>query len=94
MLGFFSALIAEYTTGKNVFQQIQSAPLPIAAVFLTITAATTAPVVRGFPRKGNSIFSSDAEIINGRIAMLAFFSIVVVTAFKGTYLGIYPFFKS
>ena len=81
MLGFFSALIAEATTGKNVFQQVQSAPLPIAAVFLTITLATTVPVVRGMPRRGNSI------------AMLAFASIVLVTIYKGTYLGIYPFFK-
>ena len=91
MLGFFAALIAEYNTGLNVFQQVKAAPLPIAGVFLLITAATTIPVVRGFPRRGNSIFSPDAEIINGRIAMLAFASIVLVTVYQGTYLGNYPF---
>ena len=85
MLGFFAAIIAEYSTGKNVFQQVQSAPWPIACVFLLITVATTIPVVRGLPRRGNSIFSPDAEVVNGRIAMLAFFSIVVITALRGSY---------
>ena len=92
MLGFFAALIAEYTTGLNLFQQVKAAPLPIAGVFLLITVATTIPVVRGLPRRGNSIFSPDAEVINGRIAMLAFASIALTTLFKGTYLGNYPFF--
>ena len=91
MLGFFAAIIAEATTGKNVFQQVLSAPLPIAAVFLTITAATTIPVLRGFPRRGNSIFSPDAEVINGRIAMLAFLGIVLIPAVRGSYIDIWPF---
>lgn len=92
MLGFFAAIIGEASTGKNLFQQVLSAPLPIAAVFLLVTAGTTAPVVRGFPRRGNSIFSPDAEVINGRLAMVAFFSIVVITAVRGSYLDIWPFF--
>ncbi|KAK9812525.1 hypothetical protein WJX73_005960 [Symbiochloris irregularis] len=91
MLGFFSAIVAEATTGLNLFQQVQAAPVPIAAVFLTITAATTIPVVRGLPRRGNSVFSPDAELINGRLAMLAFLSIVTVTALHGSYLDTWPF---
>jgi len=68
MIGVLAALAAEYTTGKNVFQQVQAAPGPIAAVFLLFIAATAVPIFRETPRKGNGIFSSDAEIINGRYA--------------------------
>jgi len=66
MIGVLAALVAEYTTGKNVFQQVQAAPGPIAAVFLLFIAATAVPIFRETPRKGNGVFSSDAEIINGR----------------------------
>ena len=93
MLGFFAALIAEASTGKNVFQQVSSAPLPIAALFLTIIVATAVPVLKGTPRKGNALFSSNAELINGRLAMLAFTSIVAVTAYTGSYLGSIPFLR-
>ncbi len=37
---------------------------------MLFTVASLIPMVKGVPRKGNSIFTSDAEIINGRLAML------------------------
>ena len=79
MLGVVAALLAEFTTGRNVFEQIQSAPGPIAGVFLRFTLATAVPVFKGVPRRGNGVFTSDLELIMGRVAMLGFFGIVVST---------------
>lgn len=83
MLGVFAALGAEKYTGLNVFEQVKIAPIPIALTFFTLTVATAVPVFRGQPRKGNAIFSSDAELINGRVAMLGFLGIVLSTFYKG-----------
>ena len=66
MLGFVLAVIGEATTGKNVFEQFKSAPLPIAGVFVLFTIATAIPITKGVPRKGTALFSSNAELINGR----------------------------
>lgn len=86
MLGVVLALSAEATTGKNVFQQISAAPIPIALTFFTFILATAVPVFRGLPRRGNAIFSSDAEIINGRFAMIGFLGLVISTFYKGSAL--------
>ncbi len=40
MLGVFAALIAEKTTGLNVFQQWSAAPLPIIGFFALWTLAS------------------------------------------------------
>ena len=86
MLGVVAALVAEITTGKNVFQQVESAPLPIFAIFFLFTVATAIPVFKGVPRKGNALFSSDAELINGRVAMVGFAGLVISTFYKGSAL--------
>ena len=67
MLGFALAVFGEITTGRNVFQQVNHAPLAVASVFVTLIIATAVPVVRGLPRKnGLGPFTSDAELVNGR----------------------------
>ncbi len=86
MLGVVLALGAELTTGKNVFQQIDAAPIPIFLTFFLFTVATAVPVFRAVPRKGNAIFSSDAELINGRLAMVGFAGLVISTFYKGSAL--------
>lgn len=83
MLGVVAALGAEKFTGLNVFQQVRVAPVPIALTFFIFTIATAVPVFRGQPRRGNGIFTSDAELINGRIAMVGFLGLVISTFYKG-----------
>ena len=70
MLGFAAAVLVENATGKNVIQQTQSEQLPILAVVVTFIVASLVPIVRGVPRKGNSIFTADAELWNGRLVSL------------------------
>lgn len=86
MLGVVLALGAEVTTGKNVFQQIDAAPIPIFLTFFLFTVATAVPVFRAQPRKGNGFFSPDAELINGRVAMVGFAGLVISTFYKGSAL--------
>ena len=47
MLGVVAALLAESSTGRNVFEQIQAAPGPIAGIFFLFTLATAIPVFKG-----------------------------------------------
>ena len=83
MLGVALALFGEIKTGKNVFEQFAAAPGPIIFVFFLFTLATAIPVFKGVPRKGNAIFSSDAELVNGRTAMVGFAGLVLTSFYFG-----------
>lgn len=67
MLGFAAAVVVEGLTGKNVIQQAQSEPVPIAVISLIFIVASLIPIVKGVPRRGNSVFTADAELWNGRL---------------------------
>lgn len=69
MLGFVLAVVGELTTGRNVFEQVAHAPGKTASVFLLFIIATIVPVIRGVPRRGNEIFTPDAELVNGRYVL-------------------------
>ncbi|EIE25381.1 hypothetical protein COCSUDRAFT_61600 [Coccomyxa subellipsoidea C-169] len=84
MLGFFWAVIAEQLTGKNLFEQVKSQPLLIVTTVVLITVASAIPFYKGVRRSGNSVFTPDAELWNGRLAMLGIVAVIINTWNRGS----------
>jgi len=84
MLGMLLAFIKELTTGQPVAEQLKAQPVPIAATFVIIIIASVIPVIRGadLDRKGAGPFTPRAEIWNGRLAMMAFATLLIVEGWK------------
>eukprot|EP00892_Ulva_mutabilis_P008645 jgi/Ulvmu1/6152/UM028_0008.1 len=72
MLGFVAALGAEVASGENLFQQIGEAPGPILITFVTIAIASFVPLIEGMKPEAKQMgpFNAEAELYNGRAAML------------------------
>lgn len=89
MLGFIAAIGAELATHKGLLQQFKIAPLPIAATFLLFTVASLVPISKGVPRKGGKDwgglpqFTPDAELINGRVAMIGIVGLIIADKLAG-----------
>jgi hypothetical protein len=91
MIGIVAALSSELRTHVGVLEQIKTAPVPIALTFLTFIIATVVPSLRGvspeaadrWNRPLRDLFSEKAEIYNGRLAMGAFASLIIIEAILG-----------
>jgi len=89
MLGFVAAIGAEAASHQGLLQQFKLAPLPIAATFLLFTVASLVPISKGVPRKGGKDwgglpqFTPDAELVNGRIAMLGIVGLIIADKLAG-----------
>lgn len=84
MIGCVTAIAAELATHTTVAQQVSSAPILVAGVGILFTVASLITMVKGVPRKGNGVFSSDAEILNGRVAMIGFAGILLTEVITKT----------
>jgi hypothetical protein len=84
MLGMLAAFGAELSTREPVFLQIQRAPVLILGTFVTIVIASLAPVLRNANLNidGAGPFTQKAEVVNGRIAMVAFALLIAVETWK------------
>jgi len=84
MFGMLAAFGAELSTREPILKQIQYAPAAIAAAFITIVIASLAPVVRNanLDIDGAGPFTRKAEVINGRVAMVAFALTIAVETWK------------
>jgi len=83
MLGFVWGVVVEHFQNKDLFEQVQSSPVLIAAVIALITVASAVPFYRGVRRSGNPVFTADAELWNGRLAMMAVVIMIINTASRG-----------
>lgn len=78
MVAVVSAIAAELVTGKTIVEQFQLAPVPIVGISSLFVIATLIPILKGVPRKdaaefgGIKYFTSKAELINGRLAIIGF----------------------
>jgi hypothetical protein len=72
MVAFAASAAAEVEGGGSVLVQAQTASTGVAALCAVITLASLVPICAGVKRQGPGPFTTDAELVNGRLAMLAF----------------------
>ena len=87
MLGFIAALGAELSTGETVGQQFSEIPGAMFFVVCLLTSATLIPFMKkGTDRPAFGPFTPQAELANGRVAMLGFASLLIAEAVRGSAL--------
>merc|ERR1739848_753138 len=83
MLGFISALGAEAASGESIFQQVGDAEPSILFAFVMFAAASLIPIFKGVKKEKFAIFSPEAEMLNGRAAMIGFALLIAIEAKSG-----------
>eukprot|EP00200_Dunaliella_tertiolecta_P002897 CAMPEP_0202348308 /NCGR_PEP_ID=MMETSP1126-20121109/6294_1 /ASSEMBLY_ACC=CAM_ASM_000457 /TAXON_ID=3047 /ORGANISM="Dunaliella tertiolecta, Strain CCMP1320" /LENGTH=183 /DNA_ID=CAMNT_0048939977 /DNA_START=60 /DNA_END=611 /DNA_ORIENTATION=- len=83
MLGFVAALGAELSTGESVLTQLADEPTLIALTFVLFSAASLVPAFAR--RKSDPVgpFTPQAEMTNGRAAMIGFAAMLVYEGVQG-----------
>jgi hypothetical protein len=84
MIGMLAAFGAELRTRHPVLEQVADGPVLVAAAFGIIILASVIPIIRGADLNisGAGPFTQRAEVWNGRLAMLAFATLIAVETFK------------
>merc|ERR1719321_2073066 len=94
MVAFLAAAGAELATHDSVFKQLGEGGLGgMFVVFAAVTAASFAPLARGksvqetFLKNGKpeefGPFNADAEMLNGRAAMMGFLTLLILEGLSG-----------
>ncbi|CAA2969888.1 Hypothetical predicted protein [Olea europaea subsp. europaea] len=86
MIGFVTAIGVELANGQDVFAQIQNGGIQwFIVTSALLSAASLIPLFKGVraESKSNGVFSSDAELWNGRFAMLGLIALAVTEYVKG-----------
>merc|ERR1719321_2589530 len=94
MVAFLAAAGAELATHDSVFKQLGEGWLGgMFVVFAAVTAASFAPLARGksvqetFLKNGKpeefGPFNADAEMLNGRAAMMGFLTLLILEGLSG-----------
>jgi hypothetical protein len=81
MLGFVSAVGVELASGKDLFSQLATGGVPLfvgSAVLFTV--ASLIPMFKGVSKesKSQAIMSVEAEMLNGRFAMLGLIALALL----------------
>ncbi|KAK2980652.1 hypothetical protein RJ640_011460 [Escallonia rubra] len=86
MIGFVAAIGAELASGQDVFQQLANGGVPaFLGTSIVLSAASLVPLFKGVSAasKSDGIMTSDAEIWNGRFAMLGLVALAFTEYVKG-----------
>lgn len=84
MLGFVAAAGAELSSNDTITAQVSEASGPIAGAFLIFMAASIIPFIKGAKLESFGPFTPNAEMTNGRAAMLGFLLLVGFEAGSGS----------
>uniref|UniRef100_A0A7N0VME3 Uncharacterized protein n=1 Tax=Kalanchoe fedtschenkoi TaxID=63787 RepID=A0A7N0VME3_KALFE len=86
MLGFVSAMAVELSSGQDVFSQISNGGVPLfLASSVVLSIASLVPLFKGVSvqSKSDGLMTSDAELWNGRFAMLGLVALAFTEFVKG-----------
>ena len=82
MLGFVAALGAELSSGEGILKQLSVEPTLITLTFILFSAASLVPAFAR--RTGDTLgpFTPQAEMTNGRAAMIGFAAMLVIEGLR------------
>nr|XP_023874960.1 early light-induced protein 1, chloroplastic-like [Quercus suber]POE82940.1 early light-induced protein, chloroplastic [Quercus suber] len=86
MIGFVSAMVVELSNGEDVFAQISNGGIPwFLGTSIVLTLASLIPLFKGISveSKSEGVMTSDAEMWNGRFAMLGLVALALTEYVKG-----------
>ncbi|XP_028789046.1 early light-induced protein, chloroplastic isoform X2 [Neltuma alba] len=86
MIGFVAAMAVEVAKGQDVFAQIADGGIPwFLGTSIILSLASLIPLFKGVSveSKSQSFMSSDAELWNGRFAMLGLVALALTEFVKG-----------
>ncbi|KAJ8531468.1 hypothetical protein K7X08_026902 [Anisodus acutangulus] len=86
MIGFVAAIGAEFANGSDIFAQLSSGGFSwFLGTSAVLTLASIIPLFQGVSpeKKSNGIMTADAEIWNGRFAMLGLVALAFTEYVKG-----------
>lgn len=87
MIGFVSALGVELANGQDLLTQVSNGGLTLfVGTSVVLTLASLVPLFKGIraESKSNGLMTSDAELWNGRLAMLGLVSLALTEFVQGT----------
>ncbi|KAL2497908.1 Early light-induced protein 2 [Abeliophyllum distichum] len=86
MIGFVTAIGVELDNGQDLYAQIQTGGIPwFIGTSVLLSAASLIPLLKGVraESKSNGPMTSDAELWNGRFAMLGLVALALTEYVKG-----------
>ncbi|KAK1387866.1 Early light-induced protein, chloroplastic [Heracleum sosnowskyi] len=89
MIGFVAAMAVEVSNGQDVFSQISNGGVPwFLGTSALLTLASLVPLFKGVSvqSKSGGLMTSDAEMWNGRFAMLGLVALAFTEYLKGSAL--------
>ncbi|KAJ9536963.1 hypothetical protein OSB04_029696 [Centaurea solstitialis] len=89
MIGFVSAMVVELSSGQDVFAQISNGGVTaFVATSVLLSMASLVPLFKGVSvqSKSDGIMTSDAELWNGRFAMLGLVALTLTEFVTGSAL--------
>ena len=89
MIGFVSAMAVELSSGQDVFSQVSNGGVgAFVATSVVLSLASLVPLFKGVgaESKSSGLMTSDAELWNGRFAMLGLVALAFTEYVKGSAL--------